>query len=181
MEPTVFPILRRLAPGKILSRTGRTTIRSPSWSNPQDGRTARLRTLARRRWSVGGSVAIGISRWKQDLGHRPNDTYASCAQRAGQYLGRTVGIEAQGLKAGSGSLLLPFISQLPASRWRSAASRILDPQLKLGRSMGRSRPTGSTILDSRRHRYSYCALVRVGCILLRDRERGRRCGWGGRR
>ena len=39
------PVLQPLAPGKILSRTGRTTIRSPSSSYPQDGRTAPLRTL----------------------------------------------------------------------------------------------------------------------------------------
>jgi len=45
--PTVFPVLWPLAPGKILSRTGRTTIRSPSLSYPQDGRTAPLRTLTK--------------------------------------------------------------------------------------------------------------------------------------
>ena len=43
--PPGSPVLRPLAPGKILSRTGRTTNRSPSWSYPQDGRTALLRTL----------------------------------------------------------------------------------------------------------------------------------------
>jgi len=43
--PPSSPVLRPLAPGKILSRTGRTTIRSPSSSYPQDGRTAPLRTL----------------------------------------------------------------------------------------------------------------------------------------
>ena len=43
--PASSPVLQPLAPGKILSRTGRTTIRSPSWSYPQGGRTAPLRTL----------------------------------------------------------------------------------------------------------------------------------------
>jgi len=43
--PASSPVLRPLAPGKILSRTGRTTIRSQSWSYPQDGQTAPLRTL----------------------------------------------------------------------------------------------------------------------------------------
>ena len=43
--PASSPVLQPLAPGKILSRTGRTKIRSPSWSYPQDGRTAPLRTL----------------------------------------------------------------------------------------------------------------------------------------
>ena len=43
--PASSPVLQPLAQGKILSRTGRTTIRSPSWSYPQDGRTAPLRTL----------------------------------------------------------------------------------------------------------------------------------------
>ena len=42
--PGSSPVLQPLAPGKILSRAGRTTIRSPSWSYPQDGRTP-LRTL----------------------------------------------------------------------------------------------------------------------------------------
>ena len=44
--PARFPVLQPLAPGKILSRTGRTTNRSPSSSYPQDGRTAPLRTLS---------------------------------------------------------------------------------------------------------------------------------------
>ena len=39
------PGLQPLAPGKILSRTGRATIRSRSCSYPQDGRTPPLRTL----------------------------------------------------------------------------------------------------------------------------------------
>jgi len=43
--PVSSPVLQPLTPGKILSRTGRTTIHSPSWSYPQDGRTAPLRTL----------------------------------------------------------------------------------------------------------------------------------------
>ena len=45
--PASSPVLQPLAPGKIISRTRRTTIRSPSWSYPQDGRTAPLRVLNR--------------------------------------------------------------------------------------------------------------------------------------
>jgi len=35
--PASSPVLQPLAPGKIISRTGRTMIHSPSWSYPQDG------------------------------------------------------------------------------------------------------------------------------------------------
>jgi len=43
--PVSSPVLQPLALGKLLSRTVRTTIHSPSWSYPQDGRTPPLRTL----------------------------------------------------------------------------------------------------------------------------------------
>jgi len=62
--PASSPVLQPLAPGKILSRTGRTTIRSPSSSYPQDGRTAPLRTL------LGGAYGVTLGRIKAQGGEK---------------------------------------------------------------------------------------------------------------
>ena len=62
--PASSPVLQPLALGKIPSRTGWTTIHSPSWSYPQDRRTAPLRTLlltSLNRLSASLFAAIGVA------------------------------------------------------------------------------------------------------------------------
>ena len=71
MGPTVLPVRRLSFRGKVLPRTGRTTIRSPSLPYPQDGLTAPLRILAMNGHE--GVVKIVLEREEDNRNERGND------------------------------------------------------------------------------------------------------------